>query len=150
MAETINSAPEQDPTNPDAQRNKGLGRIIIAVYGIFALAAFARALFQILTKFDVAPVPFLLSGFAAVVYIIATVSLAKPGATAWKIAFVSVLVELVGVVGIGIWSFISPEQFPEPTVWSHFGEGYGYVPLVLPIIGLIWLLTHKPLPKEQP
>jgi len=24
-------------------------------------------------------------------------------------------------------------------VWSGFGQGYGYVPLVLPFLGLLWL-----------
>lgn len=126
------------------QRNKGLGRIIVAVYGIFALAATARALFQILTKFSDAPLAFTLSGAAAVVYVIATLCLAIPGTTTWRIAMIAVIFELVGVIGIGIFSLVSPELFPESTVWSNFGQGYGYVPLVLPFIGLWWLLKHRP------
>ena len=53
-------------------------------------------------------------------------------------------VELAGVVGVGALSFVRPELFPEATVWSHLGEGYGYVPLVLPLLGLWWLARTRP------
>jgi hypothetical protein len=32
-----------------------------------------------------------------------------------------------------------PELFGHPSVWSGFGVGYGFIPLVLPVLGLIWL-----------
>jgi len=31
-------------------------------------------------------------------------------------------------------------KFPEASVWSDFGIGYGWVPLVLPLVGLWWIL----------
>lgn len=131
---------EQDQS---PKRNQGLGRIIVAVYAIFALSATARAGWQLISDFEKAPEAYLLSAFAAVVYIVATISLARTGIKAWWTAFAAVLVELVGVVGIGIYSLAAPEHFPESTVWSEFGSGYGYIPLLLPVIGLIWLLTHR-------
>src|SRR6478736_321504 len=67
-------------------RNTGPGRLLIAVYAIFALSATARAGYQILTKFSEAPLAYLLSAFAAVGYIVATISLAKPGRTAFKVS----------------------------------------------------------------
>lgn len=132
-------------TNPQTplRRNQGLGRIIVMVYAVFALSALARSLFQILSHFDRAPMAYLLSAFAAVVYIIATLSLARIGRTAWLVSLVAVLIELVGVVGVGLATVLHPELFADATVWSHFGAGYGYVPLVLPIVGLLWLLTHR-------
>ena len=84
------------PTRP--ARNQGLGRILVMVYAVFALSAFARSLFQILSQFDVAPVAYLLSAFAAVVYVVATLSLARSGPGAWRVALAAVLVELAGVV----------------------------------------------------
>ena len=74
------------PTNT---RNTGPGRLLIAVYAIFAISATARAGYQILTKFSEAPLAYLLSAFAAVVYVVATVSLAKPGRTAFKVSVVA-------------------------------------------------------------
>jgi hypothetical protein len=34
---------------------------------------------------------------------------------------------------------LMPELFGHPSVWSGFGVGYGFIPLVLPVLGLIWL-----------
>ncbi|MCT1605896.1 hypothetical protein M3B43_00895 [Nesterenkonia massiliensis] len=125
-------------------RNRGIGMLIITAYGIFAVSSFARALYQILTDFETARVAYLLSGFAAGVYILATLALARTSARAWVVALVAVLVEMAGVLGVGLWTFLDPELFNRATVWSHFGEGYGYIPLILPFIGLFWLLRHRP------
>ena len=54
------------------------------------------------------------------------------------------LVELVGVLAVGLASVLLPEEFADATVWSQFGRGYGYVPLVLPVIGLWWVLRGLP------
>lgn len=125
-------------------RNRGVGMLIITAYGVFAVSSFARALYQIATDFESSPVAYLLSAFAAAVYIVATLALARVSLTAWKVAMAAVLVELAGVLGVGLWTVLEPELFNEATVWSHFGQGYGYVPLVLPFIGLYWLLRHRP------
>jgi hypothetical protein len=109
------------------------------VYGLFALAATARAGVQIATKFDHAPVAYLLSAFAGVVYILATVTLIVGSPAARRIAVVSCTVELIGVLAIGTWSIADPATFPDATVWSGYGSGYGFVPLVLPVFGLLWL-----------
>ena len=117
----------------------GPGRVLVAVYAVFALAATARAGVQIVTKFDQAPLAYLLSAVAAIVYIVATVALARSGPVARRVAFVACSVELVGVLVIGTLSLAWPDAFPDETVWSGFGRGYGFVPLVLPVLGLLWL-----------
>jgi len=111
----------------------------VAVYAVFALAATARAGVQIATRFTEAPLAYLLSAFAAVVYIVATVALARSGPLARRIAFIACSVELAGVLVVGTLSLAWPDAFPDETVWSGFGRGYGLVPLVLPILGLLWL-----------
>jgi len=113
--------------------------VLIAIYALFALSASARAGVQIATKFGDAPVAYLLSAFAAVVYILATVTLAVGSPAARRIAVVSCSVELVGVLAVGTWSLADPATFPDATVWSGYGSGYGFVPLVLPVFGLLWL-----------
>lgn len=127
-------------------RTKGIGRIIVMVYAILALAASWRSGFQILSKFDDAPMAFILSGIAGLVYIVATIALATPGRRSWQVALVSVWFELIGVLVVGTASLLVPEAFPEPTVWSTFGIGYGFIPLLLPLIGLYWLYKHRPKP----
>jgi cytochrome bd-type quinol oxidase subunit 2 len=117
----------------------GPGRVLVAVYAVFALAATSRAAVQIATDFSEAPLAYLLSAFSALVYIVATVALARRGSRARRVATVAITVELVGVLVIGTASLLAPEDFPRATVWSGYGSGYGFVPLVLPIVGLWWL-----------
>jgi hypothetical protein len=114
----------------------GPGRVLVAVYGIFALAAGARAAVQLSTRFAEAPVAYLLSALAAVVYVVATVALARGGR---RTALVAITTELVGVLVVGTLSLLDPAAFPDETVWSDYGRGYLFVPLVLPVLGLLWL-----------
>lgn len=136
-------------TRPSEPRvtGTGPGRVLVAAYAVFALAATARAGVQIATKFSAAPLAYLLSAFAAVVYILATIGLASRGPAARRLAWVAVSVELVGVLAVGTLSIAAPELFPADTVWSGYGRGYGFVPLVLPVLGLLWLRrTRQPAP----
>jgi len=130
-----------EPALPPAPRSTavGPGRALVAVYGIFALAASARAGVQLATRAHEAPLAYGLSAFSAVVYCLATVALGR-GTGRWRtVAWVAVGVELVGVVGVGALSLLAPDDFPDATVWSGFGAGYGYVPLLLPFLGLALL-----------
>jgi hypothetical protein len=132
------TAPTTAASGPDSTRT-GPGRLLVAVYALFALSASARAGVQIATEFSRAPVAYVLSGFAAAVYILATVTLIVGSPAARRIAVVSCSVEFVGVLAVGTWSLAAPATFPDATVWSGYGIGYGFVPLVLPVFGLLWL-----------
>ena len=116
--------------------NSGPGRLIVAVYGIFALSATARASYQLLTKFEEAPIPYFLSAVSALVYILATIALARNNRS---LALGAVVFELAGVLIVGTLSLLLPEQFQHPSVWSLYGIGYACIPLVLPLWGLWWL-----------
>lgn len=122
-------------------KSLGIGRLLIAVYAIFAVSSSARACYQLVTKFQDAPVAYSLSTFAAIVYIVATIALAKSALS--RLAVFAIAFELIGVITVGILSFTHPELFAHPSVWSKFGQGYGYVPLVLPILGLLWLRKQR-------
>lgn len=133
------SAPVDKPA-----RSTGLGRIIIAVYGVLALSATIRALYQMIFRdFSEAPVAYSLSLLAGLVYILATLSLASVKPRAWYLSLGAVLFELIGVLVVGTLSFTHPELFGHDAVWSFFGSGYGYVPLVLPLVGIWWLYRNR-------
>ena len=121
----------------DRSTGAGFGRVLVFVYGVFALSATGRSTVQLLTKASEAPVPYALSAFAALVYIVATWALATDRRT---IALAAVCIELVGVMTVGLASLVWSEHFEDATVWSDFGSGYGYVPLVLPVVGIWWIL----------
>lgn len=125
----------------------GLGRVLVLVYAVFALSATGRSSVQLAEKAGEAPLAYSLSALAAVVYVLATYCLARPGPTATRLAWLAVGVELVGVLVVGTLTVADPALFPDDTVWSRFGSGYGYVPAVLPFLGLAWLrrTTGSPL-----
>ncbi|MEY2694437.1 MAG: hypothetical protein RL142_785 [Actinomycetota bacterium] len=112
----------------------------MAIYAIFALAASARALYQLYKKFEEAPLSYSLSAVAAVVYIIATIALVRNNA---KLATMTIGFELAGVLIIGTLSLLDPTDFQHQTVWSVYGMGYGFVPLILPLWGLYWIWKSK-------
>jgi hypothetical protein len=123
----------------DTAVNAGPGRVLIGLYGVFALSAGARAGVQIATRFSDAPLAYLLSALAAVVYLVAMVGFIRGGGGGRRLALVCCSVELVGVLAVGTASLVAREAFPHDTVWSVYGRGYGFVPLVLPVLGLLWL-----------
>lgn len=133
-------------------RVSGAGRLLIVVYGILALAATGRSVFQIIDRFSDAPVAYSLSALAAVVYIVATIALIVQGPVWYRVAVSTITFELAGVLIVGSISLFAPAVLglgggdpfgPDSTVWSVYGAGYLFIPLVLPILGLTWLLRRR-------
>jgi hypothetical protein len=131
--------PETLPERAGRPTATGPGRVLVAVYAVFALAATSRAAVQLATDYAEAPLAYLLSAFSAVVYVVASVALATSRPWSRPLALAACSVELAGVLIIGTASLVFPQDFPRATVWSGYGYGYLFVPLVLPVIGLWWL-----------
>ena len=127
-----------------SNRSKGLGRILILIYALLAIAATGRSVFQVINDFEKAPLAYSLSALAAVIYLVATAALIAPGRVWYRVAVITIAFELVGVLVVGTLSVIDPVLFPAKTVWSVFGRGYAFVPFALPILGLIWLWLNRP------
>ncbi len=121
----------------------GIGRLLIAIYAIFALSATARASYQLIREFAEAPLAYSLSAISALVYVLATISLTKQSPKWQRIARITIWFELIGVIAVGALSLLLPEFFAHPSVWSGFGAGYAFIPLVLPVLGLLWLRKHN-------
>lgn len=139
-------------TTVPSSRMTGIGRVLVIVYAVMALAATGRSFVQILRRFDDAPLAYSLSALAAVVYVLATLALVLASRRGWyTVAWIAIVFELTGVVLIGVISVFLPDLFPHDTVWSMFGRGYLFIPLVLPVFGIWWLRTHRPsaLTSEQ-
>lgn len=140
---------ETEPSN----RVTGVGRLLIVVYGILALAATGRSATQLIERFHEAPAAYLLSALSAVVYILATVALVFRSRTWYRVAWATIGFELAGVLIIGTISVLWPSLLGQgaidpfgrqSTVWSAYGMGYLFIPLVLPVLGMWWLATHRP------
>ncbi len=114
---------------------EGLSRLLVVGYLILALAATGRSVFQIATKFSDAPFAYTLSAIAAAHYFFAVLAIARR----WrKFAITLMVIELIGVLSVGLLTYLIPTLFHANSVWSYFGLGYGYAPVVLPILGLWW------------
>ena len=138
------------PHSTDDSPPTGPRRVLIALYAVFALAATSRGIVQIATKYDEAPLAYSLSLFSGFVYIAATIGLVTNRRWSRPLAWAAVSTEMVGVVTIGLASILESTAFPHDTVWSRFGAGYGYVPIILPVLGLMWLWQSRDQKREHP
>jgi hypothetical protein len=124
--------------------------VLLAVYALFILASGSRAVVQLATKFHEAPVAYVLSLVAALTYVAGFFAIRRAAHGRPGFARVMLWVELGGVVVIGTLSLVVPDWFPDASVWSDYGSGYGWVPAILPIAGLLWLhRTHPHLEAES-
>ncbi len=134
-------------------RATGVGRLLVVVYGVLALAATGRSVVQIIERFDEAPLAYSLSALSAVVYIVATIALIAPGVAWYRVAWGTIGFEMFGVLVVGTVSVFAPALLglssvdpfgKQSTVWSAYGLGYVLIPLVLPVLGMLWLSRHRP------
>jgi hypothetical protein len=136
------------------RRPLGPGRVLAFGYGLFVVAAGSRAIVQLGSHAGRAPLAYGLSAFAACVYIAGLVLLLRVDRSGRGIGAARALcvAELTGVITVGTASLIWADHFPEATVWSHFGSGYSFVPVVLPLLGLSWLrhITGRDEPQTAP
>ncbi len=136
-------------TTAKSSQGRGIVSLLVSVYAVLSLAAVGRSGYQIATKFDLAPLAYSLSAVAAVVYVVATIGLVMAGRPwAKRVAFAAVIFEGLGVLIVGTISVLLPELFPADTVWSDYGRGYLFIPLVLPFLGLWWLI-RQPKPSSE-
>ncbi|MFF5368281.1 hypothetical protein [Streptomyces sp. NPDC013187] len=124
----------------------GPGTLLVWLYGVMVVGAVSRSAFQIATEFDRAPLAYSLSAVAGVVYGFITYSLVRGGETARRVALACCVAELVGVLTVGTWTLAEPSAFPDATVWSDFGMGYLFIPVILPVSAIYWL--RKGAPRE--
>ena len=118
--------------------------MLLAFYALFTLAAGARSIVQLATRADEAPVAYTLSLVAALTYALGWVAIYRASEGRTGFASWMLWVELAGVVTVGTLSLVEEGWFPEASVWSGYGIGYGFVPAVLPVAALLWLRTYAP------
>ncbi|MGW2280968.1 hypothetical protein [Streptomyces sp. NPDC001770] len=128
---------------PSFDLGTGPGRVLVWFYGVFTVAAASRAIVQIILDFGKAPLAYVLSAVAALVYGFITYSLVRGGEKARRAALVCCAAELTGVLIVGTWTMVEPSAFADATVWSDFGMGYVFIPVILPVTGLLWLRRAK-------
>ncbi|MFE2557751.1 hypothetical protein ACFXGT_17345 [Streptomyces sp. NPDC059352] len=121
----------------------GPGILLVWLYGVMSVGAVSRSIYQIATEFDRAPLAYALSAVAAAVYAFITYTLVRGGETARRAALVCCAAELAGVLIVGTWTLVEPSAFPDATVWSDYGYGYLFIPVLLPLTGIWWLRRSR-------
>jgi hypothetical protein len=114
--------------------------VLLCGYALFVVASGARSAVQLATHVGRAPLAYVLSAVAAVVYLIGFALLVRRSSFARRWC----QVEFAGVLVVGSISLVRSDWFPDATVWSCFGAGYGFVPLILPLLALAWLRRRHP------
>ncbi|MFD9478417.1 hypothetical protein [Streptomyces nojiriensis] len=142
-SDTTNVTGAASPTAGHKRLVSGPGLLLVWLYGVMVVGAVSRSAFQISTEFDRAPLAYSLSAVAALAYAFITYSLVRGGETARKAALICCAAELAGVLAVGTWTVVRPESFPDTTVWSQFGMGYLFIPVILPITGMLWLRKRR-------
>ena len=140
------AAPVPTSTWDKASRKigEGPGRLLVSVYGVFTVAAASRSAYQLIAQYHKAPLSYVLSAVSAVVYALILVLLVRGGESARRVALMCCAGELAGVLVIGTLTITAPSLFHDQTVWSYYGAGYLFIPVILPVTGMMWLRRAAP------
>ncbi|MFE2431850.1 hypothetical protein ACFXJ5_34625 [Streptomyces sp. NPDC059373] len=148
-ADAVPETPETSKSPEAPGIGQGPGRLLLSLYGVFTVAALSRAIVQISMQFDEAPLAYTLSLVAGIIYAVITVALWRGGEAARRVALVSCTVELIGVLVVGTMTVVDSSAFPDQTVWSDYGIGYLFLPVIVPVSGLLWLRRSGPQPQQD-
>ncbi|MBP6016013.1 MAG: hypothetical protein KA586_04775 [Candidatus Promineofilum sp.] len=119
------------------------GVILAVSYPVLALSAGVRSFYQLFLKEGVTnQLPALLSGVAAILYLLATLGFVIRKRWAWRLSVSILSFELAMVLLIGTLSVFYPDAIGH-TVWGRFGADYAYFPLIQPLLGLAWLFHRQ-------
>lgn len=116
---------------------------LLAAYSLLAFAAVGRSTYELIFKFDEAPIAYSLSTFAALVYLVAVWAIWRGDRVGIIVGRIACTFELAGVLIVGtITTFGDTEAFDVGTVWSYYGRDYGWLPLFVPALALWWLFKQ--------
>jgi hypothetical protein len=128
----------------DRKAARGAPDVLAFFYGLWAFSALGRSSYEYLLK-NPRPanlVPAHLSTFVGLLYIFIIVGLRRRSPRAWWVTLALLSVELAGVLIVGTLDVVW-RAFPYATVWSQYGRGYFFMPLLLPFVGLAYMLRQE-------
>ncbi len=138
--------------NSKARAINVIGDILGISYPLLALSTGVRGLYQLFLRDDLAKLGPALSVLTSVIYVVAAIGFLKRTRRWWFVSVSALALELALVLIIGALSFVLPDLIGN-TVWRHFGQDYGFFPLIQPLLGLIYLLwkpTREAFGVSQP
>ena len=133
-----------EPATDTRRPAYGLGRLVILGYAIVAGLIFYREVARLAELGGQAPLSAVLSVVATLLYVVTAVAVAHNGRRMRRVAWVCTVAGLIGVLGAGLVGLADPDLVVARTVWSEFGAGYAFAPLVLPLVAAFWLWWSRP------
>ncbi len=121
---------------------RGASDALALFYGLWAVSALGRALYQYIVRRPPDLTPTHISAFVGALYLLIIIGLRRRSPRAWWATLALLGIELAGVLLVGTVDVVW-RPFPYASVWSGYGAGYFYMPLILPIAGLWWLLQRE-------
>lgn len=135
---------EPRPATDNRGASYGGGRVVMAVFWVFAIY-FTYTSFVDFVTFSNQPIgPRVLSLIAALGYVLIAAAITHNGRRMRIIGWTALLVELAGVLSTGIIGLGVADIGAIRNTWANFGAGYYYAPLILPVIGLVWIWFTNP------
>ena len=139
----MNSNAVQPAQSEQTKVSRGASDVLSFFYALWAFSALGRSSWEYLFKQNVATyIPAHLSTFVGVLYIFIIVGLRRRSPRWWWITMALLVVELAGVLIVGTIDVVW-QPFPYATVWSKYGIGYFFMPLILPFVGLAYMLKKQ-------
>lgn len=133
--------PDEVEPNSWADIANTIGYVLGVSYPVLALSTGVRAVYQLAGfKEGASTTAAVLSLVASICYLAASIGFFKRERWAWWLSVCALGFEMSMVLVIGTITTINPDIFGDETVWSRYGMGYGFFPLIQPLLGLIWLL----------
>lgn len=122
----------------DARRPaRGWGRLLVAVFAVFGVVVLAPAVGALARAEDGAG-PASLDVLSALGYLVLAACVAHNGRRVRMVGWVALATEAVGLVTV---SLLGPET---ATAWSGWGSAWGYLPVVLPLVGAAQMWLNDP------
>jgi hypothetical protein len=122
-----------------AKTARGASDVLGFFYALWSFSALGRSSYEYLFKRPTTYIPAHLSTFVGLLYILIIVGLRRRSPRWWRLTLALLIVELAGVLIVGTIDVVW-RPFPYATVWSNYGVGYFFMPLLLPFAGLWWML----------
>ena len=140
----------QDATHDDGgARDKrppslGLGRIIIALFWVLGVWIFATAIIDLCHGQGKPWGPQLVALLAGVDYLVAATALTHNGRRMRMVGWVSIALSIAVPIGLWVASLGLDELNSARSAWTGMGVDFYYIPLVVSLIGIVWMWRSNP------
>lgn len=136
--------PEGDQVADTRPRSLGLGRVVMALFWVFGVWTTVTGVLDLVHVGEGPLGSAIVSVLAGVVYLVAAVGITHNGRRMRIIGWAAMVVSAVGPILVGLLGLGLPELSATRSPWGAFGGHYFFIPLVLPVIGLVWLWWSNP------